>query len=467
MHQYGEIIPSSEILSLAAEGKCVSKVDQKVVFSKYTAPGDIADLKVLKSKKQFIEAALDKIISPSPFRTEPACQHFGTCGGCLLQHLQYSTQLEFKAQQVEDALTRIGHLSFPTPLPILGSESNYRYRNKMDYSFSNKRWLLPSEIDQVSAHEPGLGFHISGRYDKVLDIAECHLQAEPGNAIRNVVREMALKHGWSFYDLKEQKGFLRNLIIRNTLKGEFMVILQVGEDQPEDRVLLLDVLAAQFPQITSLLYIINPKKNETFQDLDVHTYKGRSYIEEEMEGLRFRIGPKTFYQTNPAQAHRLYSAAREMAGLSGNELVYDLYTGAGTIALFMARYAKTVVGIEYVPQAIEDAKINAKLNGLENTRFFAGDMKKLLTAEFIEAQGKPEVVITDPPRAGMDEAVVLRLLETAPKKIVYVSCNPATQARDIAFMADQYAIHSVLPVDQFPQTAHVESIVSLELRHHA
>jgi 23S rRNA (uracil1939-C5)-methyltransferase len=467
MHQYGEIIPSSEILSLGSEGKCVSKIDQKVIFSKYTAPGDIADLKVLKSKKQFIEAALDRIISPSPFRTTPACQHFGTCGGCLLQHLQYPTQLEFKSQQVIDALERIGHLTFPSPLPILGSEASYRYRNKMDYSFSNKRWLLPSEIDQVSAHEPGLGFHISGRYDKVLDIAECHLQAEPGNAIRNLVRTLALKHGWSFYDLKEQKGFLRNLIIRNTIKGEFMVILQVGDDQPEDRTLLLNALAEEFPQITSLLYIINPKKNETFQDLEVHTFKGLPYIEEEMEGLRFRIGPKTFYQTNPSQAYRLYAAVRDLAGLKGDELVYDLYTGAGTIALFMARYAKEVVGVEYVPQAIEDAKINASLNGLTNTRFFAGDMKKLLTSSFIEEQGKPDVIITDPPRAGMDEAVVMRLLETLPSKIIYVSCNPATQARDIALMNEQYSITAVLPVDQFPQTAHVESIVSLTLRTHA
>jgi 23S rRNA (uracil1939-C5)-methyltransferase len=467
MHQYGEIIPSSEILSLASEGKCVSKIDQKVIFSKYTAPGDIADLKVLKSKKQFIEAALDRIISPSPFRTTPACQHFGTCGGCLLQHLQYPTQLEFKSQQVIDALERIGHLTFPKPLPILGSEASYRYRNKMDYSFSNKRWLLPSEIDQVSAHEPGLGFHISGRYDKVLDIAECHLQAEPGNAIRNLVRALAIKNGWSFYDLKEQKGFLRNLIIRNTIKGEFMVILQVGDDQPEDRTLLLNALAEKFPQITSLLYIINPKKNETFQDLEVHTFKGLPYIEEEMEGLRFRIGPKTFYQTNPAQAYRLYAAVRDLAGLKGDELVYDLYTGAGTIALFMARYAKEVVGVEYVPQAIEDAKVNASLNGLTNTRFFAGDMKKLLTSSFIEEQGKPDVIITDPPRAGMDEAVVMRLLETLPSKIIYVSCNPATQARDIALMNEQYSITAVLPVDQFPQTAHVESIVSLTLRTHA
>ncbi len=451
---------------IAAEGKALAKVDGKVLFAEYAAPGDIAEVRVKKVRSKFVEAELLRLQKPSELRVTPFCKHFGICGGCKWQHLPYSEQLRFKEQQVKDALDRIAKVPYSNFKPILGCESDRYYRNKLDFTFSNKRWLSREDIDSGHEFNPNaLGFHIRQAFDKVLMIDECHLMAEPVNAIRNAVYAYAIDHGYSFYDLKTQEsGFLRNLILRLSSTGELMLILQVAQDEPERLFPLLDYMKGKFPQITSLNYIINRKRNETFFDQEVICYHGQSYIEEEMEGLRFRIGPKSFYQTNSAQAYALYKVARNFAGLSGSERVYDLYTGTGTIANFIAKQAAHVVGIESVPEAIEDAKLNSSINGITNTTFYAGDMKDMLNSEFSAAHGKPDVIITDPPRAGMHADVVEVLLQSGADRIIYVSCNPSTQARDLSLLDAGYKITAVQAVDMFPQTAHVENVVRLDKR---
>ncbi len=453
-----------EIGDMAAEGKCVVKHNDLVIFVEFGAPGDIVDIKVTSKKKNFAEGTITNFHKKSIFRTTPFCEHFGLCGGCKWQHIAYDTQLHYKQKLVQDALERIGKVSFPPLLPIVGSQNTTYYRNKLDFTFSNKRWLTKTEIDAQGILERNtLGFHVPGRFDKVLEINHCFLQADPSNAIRLAVREFCLKNSYTFFDLIAQNGLMRNLIIRSSSIGELMVIVQFYENIPEQINHLLQYLANQFSQITSLMYVINNKGNETFNDLDITCFKGQPFIIENMEELQFQIGPKTFYQTNSTQAYELYKITREFAGLTGSELVYDLYTGAGTIANFVAKNTKKVIGIEYVPQAIEDAKINSKINNINNTAFFAGDMKNILNDEFILTHGKPDVIITDPPRAGMEIQVINKILEILPKKIVYVSCNPATQARDLALLNQNYSIKKVQPVDMFPQTHHVENVVLLEL----
>lgn len=451
---------------IAAEGKALAKVDGKVLFAEYAAPGDIAEVRVKKVRSKFAEGEILRLQKPSELRVEPFCKHFGICGGCKWQHLPYSEQLKFKEQQVRDAFDRIAKVSYSNFRSILGCEKDRYYRNKLDFTFSNKRWLSREEIDSGAEFDSNaLGFHIRQAFDKVLMIDECHLMAEPVNTIRNAVYDYAIRHSYPFYDLKTQEsGFLRNLIFRLSSTGELMIILQVATDSPELLFPLLDFLKQQFPEITSLNYIINRKRNETFFDQEVICYHGKAFIEEEMEGLRFRVGPKSFYQTNSAQAHALYKVTREFAGLTGSERVYDLYTGTGTIANFIARYAAHVVGIESVPEAIEDAKLNSRINSIDNTTFYAGDMKDILNSEFIATHGKPEVIITDPPRAGMHADVVEVLLKSGAQRIVYVSCNPSTQARDLALLDEGYIITAVQPVDMFPQTAHVENVVRLDKR---
>jgi 23S rRNA (uracil1939-C5)-methyltransferase len=465
MLEKGQILESVVIEELGAEGKCVSRYNNIVVFSEKTVPGDIVDLKVTHfKKKKFGEAKIEKIISPSPNRVEPKCQHFGLCGGCKLQHIDYSTQLIFKQKQVKDNLERLGKITIPEIQTIIGSSKIYEYRNKLDYTFSNKRWLLEEEMNQEHDTLHGLGFHLPGKFDRVLDIQKCHLQPEPSNSIRLEVKDYALKHGLTFYNVRAHEGFLRNLIIRTTNTNEVMVLLQFGYEEKKDIQNLLSHLVSTFPQITSVVYFINTKKNDTYSDLEVHTFHGPAYIQEEMEGLTFRVGPKSFYQTNSDQAYVLYKATRDLAGLTGKEVVYDLYTGTGTIANFIAKYAKQVIGIEYVADAIEDAKVNSKINNITNTLFYAGDMKDVLNKEFIEQHARPDVIITDPPRAGMHEDVVNTLLFIGAPKIVYVSCNPATQARDLSMLDSDYEVTKIQPVDMFPHTAHVENVVLLTKR---
>lgn len=465
MLERGQILESVVIEELGAEGKCVSRYNNIVVFSGKTVPGDVVDLKVTHfKKKKFGEAILDKIITPSPNRVEPRCQHFGICGGCKLQHIDYNTQLIFKQKQVKDNLERLGKIEIPEIQEIIGSATIYEYRNKLDYTFCNKRWLLDDEMDQEHDTLYGLGFHLPGKFDRVLDIQKCHLQPEPSNAIRLEVKDYALKHNLTFYNVRAHEGFLRNLIIRNTNKNEVMVLVQFGYDDNEAIEGLLSHLVKTFPQITSLVYFINTKKNDTYSDLEVHSFHGPAYIQEEMEGLTFRVGPKSFYQTNSDQAYVLYKATRDLAGLTGKEVVYDLYTGTGTIANFIAKYAKQVIGIEYVADAIEDAKVNSKINNINNTLFYAGDMKDVLNKEFIEQHERPDVIITDPPRAGMHEDVVNTLIFIGAPKIVYVSCNPATQARDLSMLDLDYEVVKIQPVDMFPHTAHVENVVLLQRR---
>lgn len=465
MLERGQILESVTIEELGAEGKCVSRYNNIVVFSEKTVPGDIVDLRVTHfKKKKFGEAKIERIITPSPNRVEPKCQHFGICGGCKLQHIDYNTQLIFKQKQVKDNLERLGKIEIPEIQEIIGSASIYEYRNKLDYTFCNKRWLLDDEMDQEHDTLYGLGFHLPGKFDRVLDIQKCHLQPEPSNAIRLEVKDYALKHGLTFYNVRAHEGFLRNLIIRNTNKNEVMVLVQFGYDDKEVIQGLLNHLVKTFPQITSLVYFINTKKNDTYSDLEVQSFFGPTYIQEEMEGLTFRVGAKSFYQTNSAQAYVLYKATRDLAELTGNEVVYDLYTGTGTIANFIAKYAKQVIGIEYVADAIEDAKVNSKINNIDNTLFYAGDMKDVLNKEFIEQHERPDVIITDPPRAGMHEDVVKTLIFIGAPKIVYVSCNPATQARDLSMLDLDYEVTKIQPVDMFPHTAHVENIVLLKKR---
>lgn len=455
-----------EILDVAAEGNSIARVNDFVVFVPFGAPGDIADVKIDRRKRSYAEGHIEKIVKPSDIRVEPRCEHFTVCGGCRWQHLPYGFQLECKQKQVRDAMERIAKIEIPEISPILGSENIYEYRNKMEYTFSNKMWLT---FDQLRSGEDfpdrnAAGFHIPGAFDKVLDIHKCHLQDDFGNRLRLFVKDFGKEHGYSFYDLRNQNGLLRTLMIRISSTGQIMAVMVFGEDDREKITLLLDAVKTEFPEITSLLYVVNTKVNDTIGDQEVIIYSGTPYIEEEMEGLKFRVGPKSFYQTNSRQAYRLYSVARDFAGLQGDELVYDLYTGTGTIACFLARKCRRVVGIEYVQEAIDDAKVNAAVNGLDNTEFYAGDMKDVLTPEFVEKHGRPDVMIVDPPRAGMHENVVKVILETAPDRIVYVSCNPATQARDLALLDRLYKVDAIQPVDMFPHTAHVENVVRLSLK---
>ena len=457
------------ITDVAAEGKAVAKVNELVIFVPYVVPGDVVDLQVKRKKNHYAEAVAVKFHEKSPLRTEPFCSHFGVCGGCKWQCLSYEEQLKYKQKQVFDNLTRIGKVELPEFRPILGSEKTRFYRNKLEFTFSNKRWLTEEEVKQDVKYDQmnAVGFHIPGAFDKVLAIDKCWLQDDISNQIRNAVRDYAYAHNFPFFDLRTQEGLLRNIMIRTSSTGELMVVLQCKVTDDEGRRKMEEILqfmADSFPQITSLMYVVNNKCNDTIGDLDVEVFKGNDHIFEEMEGLRFKVGPKSFYQTNSEQAYNLYKVAREFAGLTGNELVYDLYTGTGTIANFVARQARKVVGIEYVPEAIEDAKVNSALNGIDNTLFYAGDMKDILTNDFIAEHGRPDVIITDPPRAGMHNDVIDVILAAEPKRIVYVSCNPATQARDLQLLDGKYKVTAVQPVDMFPHTHHVENVVQLEKR---
>jgi 23S rRNA (uracil1939-C5)-methyltransferase len=461
-----EALKEVEIQDMVAEGKCLVRVGNLVIFVSQVAPGDVVDLRVTKAKKNFLEAVPTKFYKYSELRVEPFCQHFGVCGGCKWQHLGYDTQLRYKQQQVEDQLTRIGKVALPLIGQILPSPQRTYYRNKLEYTFSDNGWLTTEQInDDSRTYERNvLGFHTPARFDKIIDIEHCHLQSEPSNEIRLFVRDYGRAQELQFGNMVKQVGNLRNLIIRTAQStGEVMVILQCYLPHPSIEP-LLDAVYARFPQITSLNYVLNNKGNETFHDLEVVCYQGKPYIEEEMEGLRFRIGPKSFYQTNSEGAHQLYKVARDFADLKGTELVYDLYTGAGTIASFVSKQARRVIGVEYVEQAVADAHVNAEINGITNMEFVAGDMKDILTPAFTETHGQPDLIITDPPRAGMHPDVVQRLLELRCPRIVYISCNPATQARDLEMLDAAYTVTRVQPVDMFPHTHHVENVVLLELK---
>lgn len=461
------VLEQITILDFAAEAKCIAKVNDEVIFVQGpVAPGDIADLRILKSKKSFKQAQAINIQPLSQHRTDAVCSHFGICGGCKWQHVSYASQIAFKERQVRDNLTRIAKVKLPDFQPILGSSEEYYYRNKLEFTFSSARWLTENEIGKEDLGSlNALGFHVPGRFDKILPVDHCYLQPDPSNAIRNGLRDFAQANGISYYELKMQKeGALRNLIIRNTQTDELMVTVQFAYASEDEIHLVMNYLKSTFPMITSLNYVINQKGNDTFHDLEVVCFDGKPFMLEVMEDLKFQIGPKSFFQTNAKQALHLYQLVRDYAGLTGNEVVYDLYTGTGTIGLFLAKHAAKVVGLEYVDMAVEDAKINASLNGITNASFFAGDMKKVLTREFIAIHGNPDVIITDPPRAGMDLDVVNQILEVRPHTIVYVSCNPATQARDLALLDVAYVVDIVHPVDMFPQTHHVENIVRLKSR---
>ena len=456
------------ITDVAAEGKAIARVNDLVVFVPYVVPGDIADLQVRRKRHNYAEAEAVKIHQYSQKRAEPFCQHYGLCGGCVWQILPYEEQLRYKQKQVTDNLTRIGKVQLPEITPIIGSAKTHCYRNKLEFTFSNKRWLTREEVASGAAFERNAaGFHITGAFDKVLPIEKCMLQDDISNQIRNAVRDYALLHGFSFYDLRAHRGMMRNMIVRTSSTGELMVIIAARIENAEEKqqfLSLMQFVKESFPQITSLQYVVNNKMNDSIGDLDVTLFSGRDHIFEEMEGLKFKIGPKSFYQTNSEQAYNLYKVVRQFAALTGTERVYDLYTGTGTIANFVAGQAHCVTGIEYVPEAIEDAKVNSAINGIENTRFYAGDMKDILTEDFIARNGKPDVIITDPPRAGMHPDVVNVILSASPKRIVYVSCNPATQARDLQLLDARYRVTAVQPVDMFPQTHHVENVVLLELK---
>lgn len=455
-----------QIADVAAEGKSIARVNDMVLFVPFGAPGDIVDVKVDKKKRSYAEGHIVRMVEPSPRRVEPMCEHFGVCGGCKWQHIPYEDQLKYKRNQVCDALTRIAKVELPEVNPILGSRQTTCYRNKLEYTFSNKCWITFEDMrsGKEFPDRNALGFHIPGAFDKVLDIKKCWLQDNLSNEIRLFIRQYALSKGYSFYDIKAQEGFMRTLMVRIASTGEIMLIVVFGRPDQEAIEDVMAAVAERFPQITSLLYVVNQKVNDTIGDQEVVTYRGRDYINEEMEGLTFRIGPKSFYQTNSRQAYELYKVARSMARLKEDDLVYDLYTGTGTIANFVAKGVKKVIGIEYVPEAIEDAKLNSKLNGIDNTLFFAGDMKDVLTDSFINEHGRPDVMIIDPPRAGMHEDVVAVILNARPERIVYVSCNPATQARDLAMMDSLYKVEEVQPVDMFPHTHHIENVVRLSLR---
>ena len=474
------LLENITIEAVAAEGKCITRVDDQVIFVPFCVPGDVVDLQVVKKKHKYCEAKVVRFIKKSDVRQEPMCEHFGICGGCKWQNLPYEEQIKAKQKQVEDQLTRIGKIELPEFRPIMGSVKTQEYRNKIEFGCSNKRWFTSEELAQLPQKEDdtvtslkerhaqnAIGFHITGAFDKIYPIKKCWLMDDLCNEIRNFVFEYADSHNYTFYDLREQHGLLRDMMIRNSNTGEWMLVFQFHYDEEGDEQRALELMqqvADKFPQISSLMYVDNQKGNDTINDLDLILFKGNDHIFELMEDLKFKVGPKSFYQTNTEQAYHLYCVAREFANLTGNELVYDLYTGTGTIANFVAHKAKKVIGIEYVPEAIEDAKVNSQINNIENTLFYAGDMKDILTNDFIAQHGRPDVIITDPPRAGMHPDVVNVILNAAPNRIVYVSCNPATQARDLQLMDDHYKVAAVQPVDMFPHTPHVENVVLLEKR---
>lgn len=460
------LLENVEISGVAAEGKSLARVDDMVIFIPFGAPGDICNVKIDRKKRSYAEGHIEGMVKPSEIRIQPRCEHFTVCGGCRWQHLPYDYQLKCKQQQVTDALTRIAKVGLPEINPILGSENIWEYRNKMEYTFSNKKWLT---FDQLRSGEEfpdrdAAGFHIPGAFDKVLDINRCHLQDDFGNRLRCFIKDYGKKNGLSFYDLRENQGLLRTLMIRIASTGEIMAVMVFGEDNQQEINSLLSAVRAEFPQITSLLYVVNLKVNDTIADQDVKLFSGEPYIVEQMEELKFRVGPKSFYQTNSRQAYELYKVVRDFAGLKGDEMVYDLYTGTGTIANFVASRCRKVIGIEYVEDAIADAKINSEVNGITNTLFYAGDMKDVLTDDFVKTHGRPEVMIVDPPRAGMHADVVKVILNAEPDTIVYVSCNPATQARDVALLDAKYKVEAVQPVDMFPHTHHVENVMKLTKR---
>jgi len=459
------VFENVSIIDIAEEGKGVGKTEDFVLFVEKAVPGDVADIEVYRKKKNFGEGKIIALKKASEHRTTPFCEHFGTCGGCKWQHMTYPAQLQFKQKAVHDALTRLAKINVTGMLPIVASPQDRYYRNKLEFTFSDKRWLYDGENrEDVQLNMNALGFHIPGRFDKILDVNHCYLQADPSNQLRNSINSFAKQHGIGYYGIKAHTGALRNLIIRTSSTGELMVIVVFAFATQDEVNLLMNFIAKDFPQITSLLYILNQKKNDTIFDQDVLVWRGPEFIHEEMNGIKFRIGPKSFYQTNSVQALRLYEIARDFAGFKGDELVYDLYTGAGTIANFVAGSVREVVGVEYVPSAIEDAKINSSINNITNTKFYAGDMKDVLNTEFVAEHGKPDVIITDPPRAGMHADVVDRLMEIEAPKIVYVSCNAATQARDLLVLKEKYNITKIQPVDMFPHTQHVENVVLLELK---
>jgi len=465
------ILEKVEIEAVAAEGKCVAHVNDMVVFVPFVVPGDVVDLQVRKKRHSYCEATVVRMVQPSPIRVAPKCEHFGICGGCKWQNLPYKEQLSAKQQQVIDQLTRIGKVELPEISPILGSEKTEEYRNKLEFACSNKRWYTKEELEAlpegVGLAQGAIGFHITGAFDKIYPIEKCVLMDDYCNKVRNAIYNYALEHNLTFFDIREQHGLLRDIMMRNSNTGEWLVLVQFhyDEDGDEERAMnLMQFIADEFQEITSLLYVDNQKGNDTFNDLELTVFKGNDHIFELMEDLRFKVGAKSFYQTNTDQAYHLYSVARSFANLTGNELVYDLYTGTGTIANFVAKKAKKVIGIEYVPEAIEDAKINSEINNIANTLFYAGDMKDILTEEFVKHHGRPDVIITDPPRAGMHADVVNVILGAHPQRIVYVSCNPATQARDLALLDKDYRVVAVQPVDMFPHTPHVENVVLLEAR---
>lgn len=460
------ILENVEIESVAAEGKALAHVDGQVLFVEFAVPGDIVDVRVTKKKKNYMEGYSVRLVSPSPHRLKPFCPHFGICGGCRWQPLPYEMQLEAKRQQVWDQLVRIGHLEVPEIAPALPSDNIQYYRNKLEFTFSSKRWIYSDENPEElpPAELCGLGFHVGKFFDKVLDIKDCHLQREPSNAIRLFIKKYAVSHGLEFFNIRENTGFIRNMFIRTTDTGDLMLIVCFFSEDESLRRGLLDAVIEAFPEISSVYYVINRKLNDSISDQECILYHGNDAIYEQMEGLRFRIGPKSFYQTNSAQALKLYTVARDFAELSGRETVYDLYTGTGTIAQFVSGRAAKVIGIEYVPEAIEDARINARNNGIDNCEFFAGDMKDVLTEDFMTEHGRPDVIILDPPRAGIHPDVAEVILKAAPEKIVYVSCNPASQARDLAILSKKYEITAVQPVDMFPHTQHVENVCALRLR---
>lgn len=463
------VLENITITDYAAEGKALARVNELVVFVPFAVPGDVVDLQVRRKKHSYCEAEIIRFIKYSERRVKPFCQHFGICGGCKWQNIPYDEQLRMKQKQVYDQLTRIGKVNLPEFKQILGSVKTQGYRNKLEFGCSNRRWLTQDEIASGSdfTQMNAVGFHITGAFDKILPIEKCWLMDNLQNKIRNAIRDYAYEHDIVFYDIRRQCGLLRDIMVRNSDTGEWMVLIQFHYEKDEDEVIaknLLQHIADSFPEITSLLYVNNQKGNDTFNDLNIEVFKGNDYIYETMDGLTFKVGAKSFYQTNTKQAYHLYSVVRDFANLTGNELVYDLYTGTGTIANFVSRYAKRVIGIEYVPEAIEDAKINSEINNISNTLFFAGDMKDILTESFISENGTPDIIITDPPRAGMHPDVVQTIIKTAPKRIVYVSCNPATQARDLSLLDNLYEVVAVQPVDMFPHTPHVENVVLLNRR---
>lgn len=460
------LLTDIEILDVAAEGQSIARVNEMVVFIPFGAPGDVADVKIDRKKRNYAEGHIERLNTPSPIRISPKCEHFTICGGCRWQHLPYQFQLKCKQKQVKDALERIAKIELPEILPIKGSQQIWEYRNKMEYTFSNKKWLTFEQLrsGEEFPDRDAAGFHIPGAFDKVLDINRCCLQDDLGNRIRIFIKNYGKSHGYSFYDLREQHGFLRTLILRIASTGEVMAVLVFGEDDNKGINELMLAVKNEFPEITSLQYVINTKVNDTIADQEIVLYSGNPYIIEQMEGLKFRVGPKSFYQTNSHQAYELYKVVRDFAELTGGELVYDLYTGTGTIANFVARQAQRVIGIEYVEDAIKDARINSDENGIRNTVFYSGDMKDVLTNEFVDKNGHPDVIIVDPPRAGMHSDVINVILNASPKRIVYVSCNPATQARDLALLDQMYQVDAVQPVDMFPHTQHVENVVKLSLR---